>query len=135
MFLLDSNAWIAVFRQQSISILDQLKRRPAGEIVLCSVVLAELWYGVCRSSSAHRANNEALVHDVRKKYASFPFDDAAALDCAALRADLDARGLSIGPHDTMIAGIARVRGLTVVTHNTAEFSRVPGLSIEDWQTP
>src|SRR5688572_16108931 len=102
MYLLDSNAWIVVFRQKSISLLDQLKRRPSSEIVLCSVVLAELWYGVCRSDSTHRSNNEALVAQVRNKYASFPFDDDAAIDCAELRADLEARGQPIGPHDLMI---------------------------------
>ena len=135
MYLLDSNAWITVFRQQSMLILDQLKRRASSEIVLCSVVVAELWYGVCRSPAAHRANNEALVHDLRNKYASVPLDDAAAIDCAELRADLDARGLPIGPHDLMIAGIARSRGLTLVTHNTSEFARVPGLVLDDWQIP
>jgi tRNA(fMet)-specific endonuclease VapC len=69
------------------------------------------------------------------KYQSLPFDNAAARDYASIRSHLATAGQPIGPNDTMIAAIARSRGTTLVTHNTAEFSRVPGLLIEDWQTP
>ncbi len=135
MYLLDSNAWIAVFRRKSDSLLEHLKQRPSAEIVLCPVVLAELWYGVCRSAPAHRAANEKLVNELRATYASIPFDDAASLDSAELRATLAAAGQPIGPYDLLIASIARAHRLTLVTHNTAEFSHVPGLIIEDWQCP
>lgn len=135
MYLLDSNAWIAVFRGRSASLVNELKRRPPAVILLCPVVLAELWYGVCRSPSARRAANEALVRQVMAKYASAPFDELAALDAAQLRADLDAVGQPIGPYDLQIAAIARTHGLTLVTHNTAEFSRISGLNVEDWQAP
>ena len=53
MFMLDANAWIALFRGQIASLLAEIKRHPATEIVLCSVVLAELQYGVCRSPAEH----------------------------------------------------------------------------------
>ena len=76
-----------------------------------------------------------MVEDVRATYRSLPFDDAAAFNCAELRADLAARGLPISPNDSMIAGIARSNGLILVTNNTTEFSRVSGLEIEDWQIP
>jgi tRNA(fMet)-specific endonuclease VapC len=52
-----------------------------------------------------------------------------------IRHDLGQKGLLIGPHDLLIAAIALANNLIVVTHNTSEFSRVPGLTIEDWQTP
>ena len=133
MYLLDSNAWIALFRQKSAALLGELKRRPAAEIVLCPVVLAELWYGVCRSDAAHRPTNQELVEDLRARYVSVPFDDAAALDAAELRASLAARGEPIGPYDLLIAAIARTRGLTLVTGNQTESSRVPGLKTEDWK--
>jgi tRNA(fMet)-specific endonuclease VapC len=134
-YLLDSNAWIAVFRQKSASLLNELKRRPADEIVLCSVVLAELWYGVCRCAPAHRTANQNLVDAIRATYVSLPFDDIAALNAAELRAQLATAGQQIGPHDLMIAGIARTRNLTLVTNNVTEFQRVPGLLLENWQTP
>lgn len=50
-----------------------------------------------------------------------------------MRAYLDGKGTPIGPNDLMIASIARAHSLTLVTHNTSEFSRVPGLKLEDWQ--
>jgi tRNA(fMet)-specific endonuclease VapC len=134
-YVLDSNAWIVVLRRKSAALLDELKRRPSNDIVLCSVVLAELWYGVCRSAPEQRAKNEALIHELRTQYASIHFDDDAAIDCAELRSYLATQGQPIGPNDLMIAAIARTRGLTLVTHNTAEFSRVPGLMVEDWQNP
>jgi tRNA(fMet)-specific endonuclease VapC len=57
----------------------------------------------------------------------------AAEKCAAIRAVRARKGQPISPNDAMIAAIAVSSGLTLVTHNTSEFSRVPGLSIEDWQ--
>jgi len=62
-----------------------------------------------------------------------PFEDAAAEKYAKARAHLAALGTPIGPNDLLIATIALAHGLIVVTHNTAEFGRVPGLSIEDWE--
>jgi tRNA(fMet)-specific endonuclease VapC len=62
-----------------------------------------------------------------------PFDDRAAGEYGKLRDHLSRIGQMIGPNDLLIAGIALANGLTLVTHNTVEFSRVPGLPLEDWQ--
>ena len=115
--------------------LTQLKQHPAEEILLCSVVLAELWYGAEHGDPKRRDDNYALVDELEAKYRSLPFDTPAARDYAVIRAHLSRTGQPIGPNDTMIAAIARSHGAALVTHNTAECSRVPGLSIEDWQTP
>jgi tRNA(fMet)-specific endonuclease VapC len=64
---------------------------------------------------------------------SLPMDDAAAYEYGRIRAHLELRGTPIGSYDMLIASIALANDLTVVTHNTAEFGRVPGLAIEDWQ--
>lgn len=61
-------------------------------------------------------------------------DDAAAFTYGVLRAALEKEGQSIGPNDMLIAAIALANGLAVVTHNTAEFSRVPGLVLDGWET-
>lgn len=66
---------------------------------------------------------------------SLGFDDAAAEIHAQIRHQLETAGTPIGPYDLQIAAIALDSGLTLVTHNTAEFSRVPGLTIEDWEKP
>jgi tRNA(fMet)-specific endonuclease VapC len=132
-YLLDTNTWISLLRGRQADVLARLKQHPPEEILLCSVVLAELWFGAERSDASRRAGNHALVDELQAKYASLPFDDRAAREYATIRADLTGKGSPIGPNDTMIAAIARSRNVTLVTHNTAEFSRVAGLSIEDWQ--
>ena len=109
MYLLDSNAWIALFREKSAKLLDELKRRPATEIVLCPVVLCELRYGVCRCDPAYRPRNQKLVEELRVRYSSVLLDDTAALDAAELRLTFEARGQTIGPYDLLIAAIARTQ--------------------------
>jgi len=97
--------------------------------------LGELIYGAEHSEPARRAANLALVTALRQQYVSLAFDDRAAEDYGQIRAHLARIGLPIGPNDLMIAAIARANGLTLATHNTAEFNRVPGLALEDWQVP
>jgi tRNA(fMet)-specific endonuclease VapC len=134
-FLLDSNAWIGHLRQTSPTVSNHLRQHPASDVTLCSVVIAELLYGAERSGAGHRAKNLALVAGLRQQYVSLPFDDLAAEEYGKIRAHLAAQGTPIGPNDLMIAAIALANGLILVTHNTAEFSKVPGLKLEDWQIP
>jgi tRNA(fMet)-specific endonuclease VapC len=133
-YLLDTNTWIALLRWQNAGVLTRLKQLQADEILLCSVVLAELWFGAERSDANRRASNLQLVDELEAKYLSLPFDNAAAREYAIIRAHLFNIGQPIGPNDTLIAAIARSRGVTLVTHNSAEFRRVPQLLVEDWQS-
>jgi tRNA(fMet)-specific endonuclease VapC len=64
---------------------------------------------------------------------SLPFDDRAAEHCGEIRALLAREGRPIGPYDLQIAAIARAAGLILVTRNVSEFTRVPNLTIENWQ--
>jgi tRNA(fMet)-specific endonuclease VapC len=133
-YLLDTNTWVVLLRWQNAGVLAKLKAHPADEILLCSVVLAELWFGAERSDPTRRNDNFKLVDELEAKYQSLPFDNAAAREYAAIRAHLSTIGQLVGPNDMMIAAIARSRGVTLVTHNRTEFSRVPGLSLDDWQS-
>ncbi len=99
---------------------------------MCSVVVGELLFGALRSRDG--AKNLAEVRTFLASFLSLPFDDRAAEEYARVRADLAAKGTPIGPNDLLIAAIALANGLTLVTHNTVEFSRVVGLTLEDWQT-
>lgn len=95
------------------------------------MVIAELEYGARRSADPNR--NIAKVHAFCSGFDSLPFDDQAAAAYGLIKADLFARGVPIGPNDLVIAAIALSNGLTLITHNVSEFSRVSGLTIEDWQ--
>ncbi|MBI2804249.1 MAG: type II toxin-antitoxin system VapC family toxin [Planctomycetes bacterium] len=132
-YLLDSNAWIGHLRQTSPTVTIRLRREQPTDVALCAIVLEELQYGALRSGPAQRPSNLAIVANLQQEYFSLPFDDLAALDGATIRVHLATLGQPIGPRDVMIAAIARSNGLTLVTHNTKEFSRVPGLALEDWQ--
>jgi tRNA(fMet)-specific endonuclease VapC len=135
MHLLDSNAWIAHLRQSNAGVTQRLVQQPDDQIFLCSVVLAELTYGAFRSGAQYEAHNLALIANLQSVYTSLAFDDKAAKEYARIRAHLVGLGKSIGANDLLIAAIALANDLVLVTHNTGEFSRVPGLKFEDWQTP
>lgn len=132
-YLPDSNVFIGWLRQSAPKVVARIKAEPAANLVLCSVVLGELIYGAEHSGPAHRVKNHTLVAQLRQQFMSLPFDDRAAEQYGRIRAHLAALGTPIGPNDLMIASIALANGLILVTHNTSEFSRVPGLTLDDWQ--
>jgi tRNA(fMet)-specific endonuclease VapC len=134
-YLLDTNTWIAWLRWQNAGVLQQLKQTPPHEILLCSIVLGELWYGAERSAPTRRVSNIFIVDSLRAKYRSLALDDAAAREYARIRAELAQQGKLIGPNDMLIAAIAVANAVTLVSNNTSEFGRVSGLKVIDWQTP
>lgn len=130
-YLLDTNTCIRYLRDPESRVRREIAARAPADVGLCSVVLAELYRGARKS--ANPSAGRAAVDAFAAPYTSLSFDDAAADRHAELRVDLERIGKPIGPYDSMIAAIGLVHGLTVVTHNTAEFGRVPGLTVEDWE--
>lgn len=134
MYLLDTNAFVDHLRNGANSkVTRRLLATPANSVFLCSIVLAELVYGAVRSGPANEANNRTEIESLKKIFAELPFDHTAADHYGTLRAQLQQLGTPMGANDLFIAAIALAHRATLVTHNTAEFARVPGLSIEDWQ--
>jgi len=131
MYLLDSNACIRILKNSSRNLVERFRQHEPSEIKLCSVVKAELVYGAERSARVEA--NFALLRRFFSLFQSFPFDDESAEQYGRIRVDLERAGTMIGPNDLMIAAIARVQGLVLITHNTKEFSRVAGLKLEDWE--
>ena len=132
-YLLDSSVCIAILRDISSLAVRRFERAIAGQatILLSSLVLSELWYGVHRS--ARPAENAAtLERFLRGPVGILPFDEHDAQVAGELRADLQRKGKSIGSYDTLIAAQCLRHGITVVTGNVTEFSRVKGLHWEDW---
>ena len=130
-WLLDTNACIRYLNGRAPLLRARIDAATPAEIAVCSVVKAELFSGAARSNNpaAARAKQERFL----SPFVSFPFDDAAADAYAEIRSQLEALGTPIGPNDLLIAAIARSRGVTLVTHNTTEFGRIPGLALEDWE--
>ena len=83
--------------------------------------------------SQARGRNLEVTKDFLASMHQYPFDDSCIEHYGALRARLTRAGQLIGPNDLLIAATALAHGAILVTHNTAEFSRVPGLLIEDWE--
>jgi tRNA(fMet)-specific endonuclease VapC len=130
-YLLDTNVCIRYLNGQSDDFRHRLESKLPEEIALCSVVKAELLYGVVKSAKPEK-NLERLSYFLMG-FQSLPFDDNSAQVYAEVRAELERAGKPIGPNDLLIASIALANQLILVTHNTREFSRIKGLSLEDWQ--
>ena len=130
-WLLDTNACIELLNEQDSPIARKLARVAPQEIVICSVVKAELYHGAQKSSK--REANLNLLAKFFQQFASLPFDDSASEQYGQLRAVLEKQGMLIGPNDLLIASVALANGLTLVTHNVEEFKRLPALRMEDWQ--
>jgi tRNA(fMet)-specific endonuclease VapC len=132
-YLLDTNTCIHYINGTSQAVFERLNVQDEGDVVVCSVVKAELFYGAMHSRNPSR--NLANQQKFLVLFASLPFDDTAAEHYGRIRADLARAGTPIGGNDLMIAAIALAHDLTLVTHNQKEFGRVQGLKIEDWETP
>jgi len=131
-YLLDTNIVIYTMKNRP----QQVKRRfqkHEGQMCISAVTLGELVFGAEHSQQVERnlADIEAMV----ARLEVLPLDSKAAYHFGQIRAALYTIGQPIGPYDMMIAGHARAYGMILVTNNVNEFSRVPGLLIENWIEP
>ena len=128
--LLDTNAVIALLTRRSDALLQRVEAAEAGSLAISSVAAHELYYGAYRSQKV--AFNLETLRLLFADLAILDLDREDARVAGEIRADLARLGTPIGPYDVLIAGQARARDLTLITNNTDEFARVPGLRIEDW---
>jgi tRNA(fMet)-specific endonuclease VapC len=131
-YLLDTNPCIVFLNGRSTKLRDRINAEGDANIAVCSIVRAELYYGAAKSTTPDRTISNQKVF--LSRFLSLAFDDAAARVYGPIRAGLEKVGATIGAHDLLIASIALSNNLTLVTHNIQEFSRIPGLIIEDWET-
>ena len=129
-FLLDTNICVELTRGRAPAVIARLRRRKIGTVGISAITLAELRFGVARSSDPAR-NMIALAHFC-SPLEICPFDHEAASAYGPVRAALAQAGTPIGPLDTLIAAHAVALQATVVTNNEREYRRVPGLSVENW---
>ena len=128
-YLLDANVVIALLNNNVPALARRARQGGLGDIAISAIVMHELFYGAFKSSRA--THNIAVVDSLQFHVLEFDREDAR--QAGAVRALLAAKGTPIGPYDVLIAGQAVARNLVLVTNNTNEFARVPGLHIENWQ--
>ncbi len=128
-YLLDANAVIALLNDKNSKLAKRVRLHRPGDISISSIVAHELFYGAFKSQRSK--HNIALIDNLH--FAVLDFDKDDAREAGEIRATLAAKGTPIGSYDVLIAGQAKARKITLVTHNTNEFRRVSGLRTEDWQ--
>lgn len=128
-YLLDTNVLIALTKGH-VELGQRMSRHPAAAFGIPTIVLHELYYGAFRSHATHQAGNLANVRHIPFEVVDFTAHDAEA--AGRIRADLARAGTPIGPYNALIAAQALTRNLTLVTHNTRAFARVPRLRLDDW---
>ena len=135
-YLLDTNACIALINGNPAAVRTRLQKalRADARVLVSSITVFELWYGVAKSAK-QEFNRERLRTFLAGAVVVLPFEGTDARAAGSVRAVLEMFGKPIGAYDLLIAGQALNQDLTLVTANVSEFSRVKGLSWQDWAKP
>ena len=128
-YLLDANVIVALLNDATSKVAQRARQERPADIAMSAIVAHELFYGAFKSRRAPQ--NVALIDSLQ--FVVLELDKEDARQAGEMRALLASRGTPIGPYDVLIAGQAKARNLTLVTHNMGELGRVPGLQVEDWQ--
>lgn len=128
-YLLDTDTLIYTFKRAG-KCLTRLSRQPDADIAVSCINLFELEFGMAKS--VNHTLMERYLREICSRYTVLDFNHADGRQAGILRAHLQAQGTPIGPYDIQVAGVALSRNLTLVTRNTREFERVPGLRVENW---
>lgn len=129
-YMLDTNICIYMIKRKPVHVIEHLRRIPISDVGLSSITLSELEYGVEKSQQKVR-NKIALAQFVTPLEIA-PYDDLAAKHYGEIRCYLEKKDQLIGALDLLIAAHTLSLNSTLVTNNKKEFSKVPGLKIENW---
>ena len=135
MIHLDTNVAIALLndRQPQVRVRFDAARGTAV-LGMSVIVYHELMYGAANSARKQENQEKVTVFVAAGNFLLLALAEEDAREAADIRAHLKRQGQPIGPYDVLIAAQARRTGSTLVTANTDEFRRVPGLVIADWST-
>lgn len=129
-YMLDTNICIFVIKHKPENVIRKFIEHNPEDLCISSITYAELMHGVEKSQARER--NRLAIALFLSPISIVDLDALAAEEYGRIRADLEAQGKPIGPMDMLIAGHAKSKGLILVTNNTREFTRVEGLTVEDW---
>jgi tRNA(fMet)-specific endonuclease VapC len=130
MYLLDTNI-VSYWMRGDPGIINRIKKHSPADLSLSAITLAEILYGI-EKSPVKKKERRFKIGQIISLLDLYVFDEAAAEKYAAIRTQLEKKGLMISERDTQIASIAMAHNLVVVTHNVKEFARIRKLSVEDW---
>jgi len=129
-YLIDTNIWSALIRRSNAGLLKRFETLESAHIALSPIVLGELQVGYYKGDRTPK--RLGVIETIRSSSELLTINSRVADSYSQLRAQLEQAGTPIGPNDTWIAAEALHHKLVLVTDNTREFSRVPGLQIENW---
>ncbi len=129
-YMLDTNIIAYIRNERPEIVLQRFAEYQPEDLCVSVITLAELEYGVCRSTRPEQNRKALLV--LLSRIAVVPFDENAAKEYGRIRNELTKEGTLIGANDLLIAAHACALGLTLITNNTREFERVRGLKTENW---
>ena len=129
-YLLDTNTCIYIINKKPPSAVNHIRSKQPDEVSISTITIAELEYGVYRST--HADQNRIALLEFLVPFAILDFDHSAAAVYGSIRATLERKGTPIGPMDLLLAAQAMSQQLILVTNNEREFRRVAGLQIENW---
>ena len=132
-YMLDTDISSYIMKRSDKMVLRQLQTVPVSDVCISAITKSELMYGV--EVSPRQQQDGAALDAFLKHVEVLDYPDQAAPHYGQIRAALKLAGNLIGANDLLIAAHARCLGLTLVTNNTREFSRVKGLSLENWTKP
>jgi len=132
-YMLDTDISSYIMKRSDKMVLRKLQTVPVSDICISAITRSELMYGV--EVSPRQQQDGAALDAFLKHVEALDYPDQAAPHYGQIRAALKLAGNLIGANDLLIAAHARCLGLTLVTNNTREFSRVKGLSLENWTKP
>ena len=129
-YMLDTNTIIYAINNRPEFVLREFRKHDPADLCISSITLAELEYGVWKSSKPDR--NRLALLTFLSAIDILPFDANAAREYGEIRHQLTSQGTPIGSNDLLIAAHAKAEGLTLVTNNIKEFERVPHLKLANW---
>lgn len=128
--LLDTNICIYVMNHRPTHVVDRFRQYKPGEIGVTAITVAELQFGVSKSSQIER--NRSALFRFLAPLEIVSFTGEAAEHYGQIKARLRALGTMIGELDCLIAAQALSMNLPLATNDTSEFERVPSLTLENW---
>jgi tRNA(fMet)-specific endonuclease VapC len=129
-YLLDTNTCVDVMRNHP-NVVNRMSGVAPGDSVISTITSYELYTGIAKCASPDK--EQAKVDLLLRTVIELPFDQTSAREAGRIRGLLESRGEMIGPYDVLLAAHVLAVGLILVTANTNEFQRVPGLTVENWR--